>query len=118
MRRGDAARSAEDTWQLGLRSYTGVGATKDEREAVRLFRIAADAGHAAAQTMLGVAYRHAEGVDQDYEMAFRYHRLAAAQGVNEAQHNHAQAYDFGKGVASVVACPVETRPFSYCAGIK
>jgi TPR repeat protein len=69
MRRGDAARSAEDTWQLGLRSYTGVGATKDEREAVRLFRIAADAGHAAAQAMLGVAYRHGEGVGPDYEKA-------------------------------------------------
>ncbi|KAJ1640122.1 hypothetical protein T492DRAFT_584296 [Pavlovales sp. CCMP2436] len=84
MRRGEASRSVEGTFNLGVRNYTGQGATKNLAEAARLFHIAADQGFADAQFNVG-AYLHAEGVSQDFGEGARYHRLAADQGFAPSQ---------------------------------
>jgi TPR repeat protein len=60
---------------------------KDEAEAVRLYRLAADQGYAAAQFNLGVCYRNGIGVAKDEAEAVRLYRLAADQGDAAAQRN-------------------------------
>jgi TPR repeat protein len=47
---------------------------------VRLYRLAAAQGHAAAQFNLGVRFANGEGVELDQAEAVRLFRLAAAQG--------------------------------------
>ena len=47
---------------------------------MRLYRLAADQGHAEAQFNLGVMYVKGTGVPQDYTEAARLLKLAAAQG--------------------------------------
>ena len=60
---------------------------KDAKEAVRLFRLAADQGHTLAQYNLGTCYKQGEGVVKDAKEAVRLFRLAADQGHILAQHN-------------------------------
>jgi TPR repeat protein len=47
---------------------------------VRLYRLAAAQGDAAAQFNLGVKFENGQGVAQDKAEAIRWYRLAAAQG--------------------------------------
>jgi TPR repeat protein len=51
---------------------------------VRLYRLAAEQGHARAQTSLGLMFYHGEGVAQDTAEAIRWYRLAAEQGQADA----------------------------------
>ena len=51
----------------------------------RLFRLAADQGHARAQHALGSMYKHGTGVPQDYVEAVRLLTLARDQGLKPAQ---------------------------------
>jgi len=44
----------------------GLGVPQDYKEAVRLYRLAAEQGHAEAQYNLGQMYRQGLGVPQDY----------------------------------------------------
>ena len=60
---------------------------QDDAEAVRLYRLAADQGHADAQYNLGVMYANGQGVAQDDAEAVRLYRLAADQGDADAQYN-------------------------------
>ena len=67
-------------FNLALRYSNGQGVPKDEKEAVRLYRLAAEQGNAAAQTNLGWMYANGQGVTQDEKEAVRLYRLAAEQG--------------------------------------
>jgi TPR repeat protein len=63
----------------------GLGVAQDYAEAVRLYRLAAAQGDAAAQHSLGRLFHHGgHGVAKDREEAIRWYRLAAAQGVASA----------------------------------
>ena len=53
---------------------------RDEAEAMRWFRAAADQGHAEAQNQLGVAYAEGDGVERDDMEAVRWYRADAAGG--------------------------------------
>ena len=57
----------------------------DQKAAARLFRLAADKGHAHAQQALGACLMKGQGVAQDLSEAERYFRLAAEQGNAKAQ---------------------------------
>ena len=87
---------------------TGRGVLKDEAEAVRWYRLAADQGDADAQLNLGVMYDNGRGVLKDEAEAVRWYRLAADQGDAAAQFNLGNMY--AKGGASS-----RTRP-KRCAG--
>ena len=63
----------------------GQGVPKDDAEAFRWYREAADQGYAKAQYVLGWMYYHGQGVPQDYAEAFRWFRKAADQGDKAAQ---------------------------------
>lgn len=72
----------------GLLAYLGGlgGLLKDEREAVRLFRLSADQGNSRGQLDLGYAYQRAlGGLPKDEQEAARLYRLAADQGNAAAQ---------------------------------
>ena len=59
---------------------------KDEREAARLFKLAADQGNATAQYNLGVYYDAGRGgLQKDEHAAARLYKLAADQGDADAQ---------------------------------
>ena len=71
----------------------------DHREAVRLYRLAADQGHATAQYQVGDCYANGEGVAKDQCEAVKWYRLAADQGHARAQYNLGCCYANGNGVA-------------------
>ena len=65
---------------------------------MRWFRIAAEHGHADAQTSLGLAHIRGEGVEQDFTAAAGWLLQAADAGVPTAQNNLALLYLRGDGV--------------------
>ena len=76
----------------------GEGVPENDAEAVRWYRLAAEQGHATAQSNLGVMHAKGEGVLKDNAEAVRWYRLAAEQGVASAQFNLGVMYDNGEGV--------------------
>ena len=64
---------------------TGQGAPKDEAEAVKWFRKAADQGFASAQVNLGVVYWFGKGVVKDELEAYKWFLLSGAQGNERAK---------------------------------
>jgi TPR repeat protein len=88
----------EAQFYVGVMYHFGYGVPRDDREAVRWYRLAAEQGHADAQFNLGVMYAYGEGVPQDHAEALRWFRLAAEQGDAKAQFNLGVMYDEGEGV--------------------
>ena len=72
---------------------TGSGVKLDKKKAERLFRMAADRGHAVAQTNLAFLLDSQE----KFEEAFRYYTLAANQGETVAELNLGGCYTLGRG---------------------
>jgi len=58
----------------------GRGVPQDYTEAVRLYLLSAEQGHALAQTNLGVLYVRGFGVQQDKVLAHMWFNLGAANG--------------------------------------
>ena len=58
----------------------GLGLPKDEAEAVKWYRMAAEQGQANAQDNLGFAYAKGLGVPKDEAKAVKWCRMAAEQG--------------------------------------
>ncbi len=77
----------------------GAGVAKDDGEAVKWYRRAAEQGHRMAQYNLAVMYETGEGVEEDETEAAAWYRKAAEQGHPGAQHNLALMYLSGEGVA-------------------
>ncbi len=65
---------------------------KNYEEAARLFKIAADHGHADAQNRYGVRLSNGQGVAKDDKEAVRYFIMAAHQGHDKAMDNLAVYY--------------------------
>ena len=53
---------------------------KDEKQAVKWFRMSADQGNAVAQLVLGNCYYHGWGVKKNTAEAVKWYRKAAEQG--------------------------------------
>jgi len=70
---------------LGNAYHRGQGVPQDDREAIRLYRRAADQGDAAAQCQLGFSNEERSGVNNDVFEAVRWFRLSADQGYKEAR---------------------------------
>ena len=93
-----ANQDAELWCDLGEMYYRGFGTPKDNVVSAKWYRLAADQGHAGAQSALGAAYSLGHGVPQDYEEALRWQRLAADQGCDIAQLSLGFDYHLGKCV--------------------
>jgi TPR repeat protein len=79
---------------LGMAYAGGVGIDKDEIQAAKWYRLAAEQGNIMGQTRLGVAYATGFGVKPDYAEAVKWTRLAAEQADPAAQ------FDFGIAMSS------------------
>jgi TPR repeat protein len=82
----------------GLQYAEGRGVGRDYGKAAKMFRQAAEAGHAAAQTYLGFLYDKGQGVPKDEAEAAKWYRRAADQGNVAAQFNLGVSYENGEGV--------------------
>src|SRR5690606_1980728 len=67
-----------------------------------------DQGHIAAMFSMAAMYETGEGLEQNYDEAFRWYRMAAGQGHPSSQNNLGLMYESGQGV---VASPV--RAYSW-----
>lgn len=76
----------------------GKGVAKDQKEATKWYRKAADQGDAPAQFNLGVMYAFGTGAAKDPEQAVKWFCAAANQGVPNAQFNLGVMYEEGRGV--------------------
>jgi TPR repeat protein len=100
----EAETSAEPTdpeaqFELGKRFAFGLeGTKKDQRAALKWFRLAAEQGHPRAQTQLGMAYQRGRGVRRDMQESVGWMRKAADQGNAKAQFELGVAYRDGRGV--------------------
>ena len=84
---------------LGQRYANGEGVGKDEGEAVRWFRLAAEQGDIEAQRYLAFALLHGRGVPEDVVEGIRRLRLAADAGDAPAQREMGYHHAVGSGVA-------------------
>jgi hypothetical protein len=99
-RESEAAGSCFGQYVVGAFYYEGYGGVaKDYAEAVRLYSLAAEQGHAAAQNNLGGMFGNGQGVARDYAEAARLYSLAAAQGNAYAQYYLGVVFSKGHGVA-------------------
>ena len=57
--------------------FYGMGVDEDEKEAVKLYRMAAERDYAPAQFRLGQCYEEGTGVEKDMEKALEWYRKAA-----------------------------------------
>ncbi len=89
---------AKIAFLLGCRYSLGSGGVKDDSEAVRWFRQAAESDLAEAQYHLGFMYANGRGVVRDAEQAASWLRQAAEQGLPEAQFTLGTYYLYGRGV--------------------
>ena len=85
--------------ELGVRYFAGNGVPKNEAEALKWFRRAADKGHAKAQFNLAKMYENGLGVPQDEVEAVKWYRTAADQGYVSAQEQLGWMYLEGIGVS-------------------
>jgi TPR repeat protein len=84
--------------QLGLIYLTGDGVRKDDVEAVKWLRKAADQDNPTAERYLAEMYFKGRGVPADNAEAVKWLRFAAEQGDAESQHNLAVMYIQALGI--------------------
>ena len=77
---------------LGFHYANGLGVAKDEVEAVKWYRKAAEQKYAEAEYFLGVCYDQGQGVAQDHAEAVKWYREAANQEYAEAQNELGLCY--------------------------
>ena len=92
------AGNATAQTQMGIASEKGISVPKDDSEAARWYRLAADQGDAAAQYFLGDMHLRGRGVPQDSAEAVRLFRISAHQGDAFAQYALGVMYANGHGV--------------------
>ena len=90
---------AKAQFKLGMTLFAGdLGATSDDKEAVKWIRKAADQNDVEAQNLLGDCYISARGVAANSAEAARWYRKAAEQGDALSQSHLANLYENGDGV--------------------
>ena len=72
-------------------------------EAVRLYRLAAEAGHSEAQSSLGWMLENGRGSPINYAEAEKWYRLAADSGNANARYNLGEMYANGRGMKKNIA---------------
>ena len=90
---------ARSQYELGRAFARGsLGVAKDDVEAMKWYRKAAEQNYAQAQYDLGLMYAFGQGVTQDHAEAVNLYRMAAKGGFADAQYELARCYALGIGV--------------------
>lgn len=97
LRRAEAG-DARAAFTLGMRYARPDDSSRDDVEAVRWLRQAAEQELAEAQYNLGIMYAQGRGVPVDPVQAADWYRQAADQGLASAQYNLGAQYAVGEGV--------------------
>ena len=84
--------------RLGVIYLTGDGVPKEDAEAVKWLRMAANQDNPVAERYLAEMYFKCRGVAADNEEAAKWLRMAADQGDAQSQYNLDVLYSQGKGV--------------------
>lgn len=107
---------ADAATELGNIYLQGHLVGKDDAEASKWFRRAADMGHLGAMYFLGQSYQFGRGVNQDLQEAARWYTLAARYGGGEARAMLALGllYHRGQGVER----DLKSAFFWYMVGAK
>lgn len=84
--------------QMGVIYLTGDGVTKDDAEALKWFRKAADQDNPIAERYLAEMYFKGRGVEADNMESAKWLRMSADQGDPQSQYNLAVLYTKGLGV--------------------
>lgn len=92
------AGDAKAQVQLGLIYLTGDGVPKDDAEAMKWLRMAADQDNPIGERYLAEMYFKGRGAAADNMEAAKWLRMAADQGDAQSQHNLAALYTQGLGV--------------------
>lgn len=92
-----ALGDAEAELNLARMYSTGHGVPRDDVEAAKWLRRAADQGRVVAQTVLAAMYIAGRGVVKSDTEAVTWERKAADQGYAAAQSMLGSAYEEGKG---------------------
>ena len=74
-------------YNLGFMYANGEGVPKNDAEAMKWYRKAAQQGDVMAQVNLGVMYGTGKGVPMNYVKAYMWYSLAKAQGEKKASDN-------------------------------
>src|SRR5437899_236299 len=82
---------------MALLSFSQENQSQNKPDISKL-RAAAEAGDAAAQAALGLAYQNGRGAEQNDALAVDWYRKAAAAGNSEAQNDLGVMYMNGWGV--------------------
>ena len=98
-KRGIESELAQAQYNLEVMYNNGQGVPKDNAEAVKWYRLAANEGNAIAQYNIGIMYANGDGIPQNYSEAVKWYRLAARQGYASAQSNIGVMYFNGEGVS-------------------
>ena len=96
--RAYAEDDVETQFHLGVSYANGLRIPKDDVEATRWFRMAAEQGNMFAQNALGAHYAAGIGVSEDDAEAVQWWLLAAEQGLALAEFNLGLKHDSGEGV--------------------
>jgi TPR repeat protein len=83
---------------LGELYALGHGVPRDDLEAAKWNRMAAESGYVPAQSRLGAMYDEGRGIPQSLPKAMKWYRKAAQQGDLHAQVSLGLIYGTGRGV--------------------
>jgi hypothetical protein len=91
---------AKAQWELGKAFSNGeFGLEKDQQEAFKWIRKAAEQNNAQAQGGLGFLYMYGQGVAQNTAEALKWYREGAEHNDSISQNNLAYCYYYGLGIA-------------------
>jgi TPR repeat protein len=83
---------------LGNMYDNGQGVPRNDKTALKWWKLAAEQGNASAQVALGIMYSYGEGVPQNDKTAVKWWTLAAEQGDADAQSSLGRFYENGMGI--------------------
>jgi len=92
---GNTTEKAQALFKEGNEYYK----RRDYKEAIRLYRDAADLGNAYAMNNIGTMYEHGEGVSKSHLEAVKWYKKAAELGDSLAMNNLGIMYVHGVGVS-------------------
>jgi TPR repeat protein len=82
----------EDLYLLGYKYYNGESFKENHSKAFKMWKQAAERGHAAAQGCLANLYSNGDGISQNHKKAFKWYKKSAEQGFAKSQYNLGQFY--------------------------
>jgi hypothetical protein len=92
------AVDADAVFCEGMKLYGGDGVPQDYVKARERLQVAAELGHAAAQSAMGILYDNGFGCDRDYQEALKWFQLAAKGGNAAGEFCLGAMYRDGHGV--------------------